>query len=177
MRLRQIIWQDHWVFQVSAKSPPYTLFKTYGKLLSSPYVARGIQMTTDPVVRYQFLEEQTIHEFIFVEATRKAMDQYIGTIYEIYDEHLKGKPSMRILLDIHQSGMLPVKYASAIMEKTFKELAPFPKPYVAYLSEGNLNDSLISTMNYTASKHVDRLTFQIQDRDKAIEWLVSKGNN
>lgn len=132
-------------------------------------------MITKSVVTYNYLEDSNIHEFIFAESTRKAMDEYIGTIYEIYDVHLKGTSSMRIILDIHQSGMLPVKYATAIMEKTFKELAPFPKPYVAYLSEGSINDSLISTMNYTASKHVDRLTFQIQDRNIAIDWLLSKG--
>jgi len=131
-------------------------------------------MTSNKVVTYNFMEAQEIHEFIFAESSRKAMDQYIAYIYEIYDERLKGKPKMRIILDIHKSGMLPVKYASAIMEKTFKELAPFPKPFVAYLSAGGMDNSLIATMNYTASKHVDRLTFSIRDRDKAIEWLVSK---
>ena len=132
-------------------------------------------MIINQVVKYNFLEDDNIHEFIFTESSRKAMDEYIGRIYEIYDEQLKGKPSMRILLDIHLSGMLPVKYAAAIMEKTFKELTPFPKPYVAYISAGGIDDSLISTMNYTASKHVDRLTFLLKDRHKAIDWLVTKG--
>lgn len=131
-------------------------------------------MTTDVTVTYNFLDDVQIHEFIFASAKRQAMDDYIAIIYEIYDEHLRGKTAMRIILDIHQSGMLPVKYASAIMEKTFKELAPFPKPYVAYLSAGGMDNSLIATMDYTASKHVDRLTFPSTDRDKAIEWLVSK---
>jgi hypothetical protein len=131
-------------------------------------------MISSKVVTYNFIEAHEIHEFVFAESSRKGMDQYIGYIYEIYNERLKGKPKMRILLDIHKSGMLPVKYAAAIMEKTFKELAPFPKPFVAYLSAGGMDNSLISTMNYTASKHVDRLMFSYEDRDKAIEWLVSK---
>ncbi len=131
-------------------------------------------MTANVTVTYNFLKDQQIHEFIFVTANRQAMDDYIAYIYEIYDDYLKGKSAMRILLDIHQSGMLPVKYASAIMEKTFQELSPFPKPYIAYLSAGGMDDSLIATMDYTASKHVDRLTFPVNDRDKAIEWLISK---
>jgi hypothetical protein len=132
-------------------------------------------MTIKEVVTHNFLEEHNIHEFIFAKSSRKGMDEYIGTIYEIYDEHLKGKPFMLIILDIHQSGMLPVKYATAIMEKTFKELAPFPKPYVAYLSDGGIDGSLISSMDYTASKHVDRLNFPFGERDKAIDWLMTKG--
>ncbi len=124
------------------------------------------------VVTYQYIEEHNIHEFQFDESSRKGMDEYIGILYEIYEEQLKGQPYIKIILDIHKSGMLPVRYATAIMEKTFKELSPFPKPYVAYLTDGNSTDnSLISTMDYTASKRVQRLHFPIDARDQAIQWL------
>ena len=124
------------------------------------------------VVTYNYIEEHDIHEFIFDESSRKAMDEYIGTIYEIYDEHLKGRASVRIILDIHKSGMLPVRYATAIMERTFKDLAPFPKPYVVYLTNNSMDNSLINTMNYTASRKVRRAHFTFTQRNEAIQQLL-----
>lgn len=127
------------------------------------------------VITYRYLAEHDIHEIIFDEASRKSMDEYIGTIYEIYDEHLKGRNHVKIMLDIHKSGMLPVGYAAAIMEKTFKELAPFPKPYIAYLTDrNNADNSLITTMDYTASRKVQRLHFPYEERETAIEWLLDR---
>ena len=127
------------------------------------------------VITYNYLADYDIHEIVFDEASRKSMDEYIGTIYEIYDEHLKGRDYVKIMLDIHKSGMLPVNYASAIMEKTFKELAPFPKPYIAYLTERNNADNfLITTMDFTASRMVQRFNFAIEDREQAIQWLNDK---
>jgi len=127
------------------------------------------------VVTYNYIEEHDIHEIIFAESSRKAMDEYIGIIYDIYDEHLKGRSSVRIMLDIHKSGMLPVRYATAIMEKTFKELAPFPKPYVVYLTNNSMDNSLINTMNYTASRKVKRAHFTYDQRDEAIQELLKRG--
>lgn len=131
-------------------------------------------MIAKTVVTYNYIEEHDIHEFIFVESSRKAMDEYIGFIYEIYEEQLAGQPMMRIILDIEKSGMLPVRYATAIMEKTFKELHPFPKPFVAYLSANLSDDMLISTMDYTASRKVNRRKFLSTERDEAIEWLLER---
>lgn len=73
------------------------------------HIMRAILITTQKVVTHHFLEEHNIHEFIFAESSRQAMDEYIGTIYDIYDEHFKGKPIMLIILDIHLSGMLVSK--------------------------------------------------------------------
>lgn len=131
-------------------------------------------MIKKTVVTYNYIEEHDIHEFIFDESSRKGMDEYIGFIYEIYEEQLKGKPSMRIILDIEKSGMLPVRYAAAIMEQTFKELNPFPKPYVAYLTSDRSDQSLINTMDYTASRKVQRVNFLGEQRDNAIAWLLER---
>lgn len=131
-------------------------------------------MNDNTVVAYHYLHEHDIHEWIFAESSRQGMDEYIASIYEIYDDYLKGKPDVLILLDISQSGMLPIKYASLIMEKTFKELSPFPKTYVAYLSSELADKSLVNIMDYTASRKVNRLYFPLEDRDQAIEWLLSK---
>ena len=133
-------------------------------------------MQSKTVVNYNYLANEDIHEFIFAEAGRVGTDEYIAFIYEIYEQHLKDKPHMLAILDIHKSGMLPVKYASLIMEKTFKELTPFPKPYIAYLSNDSSDQALIGIMDYTASTKVDRLCFPLDKRDLAIEWLVEKRN-
>lgn len=126
------------------------------------------------VVTYNYLEEDDIHEFIFDESSRQGMDEYIGFIHEIYDEHLKGRSEVRIILDIHKSGMLPVRYATAIMEKTFKELSPFPKPYVVYLTNNTVDNSLVNTMDYTASRKVSRLHMPYEQREDAIAWLLDR---
>jgi len=129
---------------------------------------------TKQVVSYNYIEAHDINEFIFTKSSRLGMDEYIGFIYEFYEERIKGKSEVLIILDIHQSGMLPIKYASLIMEKTFKELSPFPKPFVAYLTDETSDRSLINIMDYTASRQVDRLHFPLDDREKAIEWLLTK---
>ena len=132
-------------------------------------------MTAENLVRYNFITDHIIHEFIFTESSRNSMDEYFAFLYEIYDEHLKGKPAVRIILDVHQSGMLPVKYGTLVMERMFKDLAPFPKPYIAYLYASSTDRSLISGMDYTtALKPVDRLSFPYDEREKAIEWLLTK---
>lgn len=133
-------------------------------------------MSDKNVVAYNYLEDQDVHEWIFAESSRRGMDEYIASIYDIYDDHLKGKPDVLILLDISQSGMLPIKYASLITEKTFNELSPFPKTYVAYLSSDLADKSLVNIMDYTATRKVNRLYFPLEDRDRAIEWLLSKRN-
>ncbi|PJF33605.1 MAG: hypothetical protein CUN57_01705, partial [Phototrophicales bacterium] len=77
-------------------------------------------------------------------------------------------------LDIHKSGMLPVKYAGAVMDKLFKELAPFPQVYIAYLSDDPADSSLIGIMDYTIPNNVNRARFPVDAREQAIEWLLSK---
>lgn len=131
-------------------------------------------MQAKEYVTYQYLEEYEIHEFIFAESSRRAMDDYIGFIYEIYDDYLKDKEGMRIILDIHESGMLPLRYASGIMKKIFEELQPFPKPYIAYLYDESIDQTLINSMGQTTSVSVTRLDFLYKERDTAIEWLMTK---
>lgn len=125
------------------------------------------------IVTYNYLEQCGIHEFIFDESSRKGMDEYFSILHEIYDEYLKDKCAVGIILDIHKSGMLPVRYASAMMESLFKELV-FPTPYIAYLTDNTADNSLINTMAFTASDKVTRLHFYYEQRDEAITWLLGQ---
>jgi len=133
---------------------------------------KGEIMITKNLVSYNYLESYNIHEFIFSESSRWAMDEYIEFIHELYEEHFKDQ-EFRVILDISQSGMLPIRYSSAIMEKTVKELAPFPKPHIAYLSDDTTIHNLISTVNMGASSRGSWIQYSVTQRSQAIEWLAA----
>lgn len=102
------------------------------------------------------------------------MDEYMQLLRDLHEDYIKDRADLLIILDIHESGMLPVKYAAAMMEKLFKDLAPFPRVYIAYLSDDASDKSLIGIMDYTASANVNRLQFPVNGHDQAIEWLLAK---
>lgn len=134
-------------------------------------------MSSATVVHHTYLQEYDIHQYFFKEASRLAMDEYVQLIHDIHEDHIKGRPDILIILDIHESGMLPVKYAAAVMDKLFKDLAPFPQVYIAYLSDDAADNSLIGIMDYTIPNNVNRIRFPFDARDQAIEWLLSKRNS
>lgn len=125
-------------------------------------------------VDYVFWDEYDIHEFIFHEATRKSLDDYMEYLRAIYPTQLANKPSMRVILDIHATGMLPIKYAQAVMDQLLTDCKPFPTTYIAYLTETNIDKSLITSLDYTAPKQINRMTFPYEKRDDAIAWLLTK---
>mgnify|MGYP006921656194 CR=1 FL=1 len=136
----------------------------------------GTHMSDTTAIRYTYLEEYDVHEYLFKESSRRAMDEYVQLIHEIYEEHIAGRSDILIILDIHESGMLPVKYAGAVMQKLFEDFAPFPKVYITYLSDDASDKSLIGIMDYTIPIDVDRVQFPVQARDQAIERLLKKRN-
>lgn len=77
-------------------------------------------MISKSFVTHHFLEEHDIHEFIFSKTSRAAVDEYFDFIREIYDQHLKGRQKAFIILDIHESSMLPVKYARIEWRSCFR---------------------------------------------------------
>lgn len=134
-------------------------------------------MTDKPVVAHTYLDDVDIHEFVFANASRIATDKYIAIVQEIYPQYIKGKPNVLFIIDIHMSGMIPLKYASLMTEKISQTLSPFPKTYIAYLSDNKSDQMFISTLSYTIKSEINRQLFSVNDRDKAIEWLLAKRAN
>lgn len=124
-------------------------------------------------VSMQYLEEYDIYEFFFAQASRRAMDDYVKMLYNLYPT-IKDKAVMGFIHDIHISGAMSVNYTRPATEKLFKDLQPFPTLYIAYLGEDTYVKSMVKTLDYTVTADVKRMYFPFDKRDEAIQWLVEK---
>ena len=126
------------------------------------------------VVLHNFIEKYQIHEFTILESTLQAVQQYHQCFDKIYDDYLN-KASVRFMLDVSSSGMLPIRANEVAIKETFKKYPHFPVTYLAYLTSSKMDYNLINLLNYNPEvRQNNRQVFDIKDKDKAIEWLLSK---
>lgn len=112
-----------------------------------------------------------LHEFIFTESSRRAVDIWFAHMNSFIDNiHPTGK--VRLLLDVSHSGHQPLSYVSECARKFNIEHPRHPKSRVAILYHTHILmsvfiafDNMINNGNYL--KH-----FRPDQREQALSWLM-----
>jgi hypothetical protein len=127
----------------------------------------------ETVVHYEQLENG-VHYFRFTESSRRAIDQWIVKTEEI----TRDTPQDQIIhyfYDQVESGMQPASYA---FRKSQAAMAPYPnraKSRTVFLVNKGFFVALMETfINLMRSGDTDTVRFfDSEDREKAMEWLLS----
>lgn len=124
--------------------------------------------------------EDTVHTFVFHDQTRAAVDAYMNQIAALLAEmaRLEAKPkALRVLLDISESGMFPLKYALEKARLALGAAAYVPQIYYAYITDDKSDIAIIKSLDYYSpspqSKDTRRV-FPSDQLEEAKTWLRSK---
>ncbi|MEO1288485.1 MAG: hypothetical protein AAFV93_12015 [Chloroflexota bacterium] len=113
-----------------------------------------------------------IHEVVFTESSRGAIDQFLSMLSKIYEQS-NGLP-IYIVLDMRHSGMLPLRYLTKSLRRTLEQFPNRPPANIAIVLEDpqmlNVTRALLRTITHRES--VQYFT-QI---DKARLWLQLEYN-
>lgn len=130
----------------------------------------------ETIVAYRYDPETLIHHFKIQEKTRRAVDHYVDYMYKIAKEFLEANleaPTLRIMIDITDSGMFPLRYLYDRMREFLRKNAHIPPAYIAYIAIQT--DDLVLLRSVSASRAKDtRGVFLPTEIDKATEWLTSQ---
>lgn len=133
---------------------------------------------TGQFVVYTYRSEEDVHEFVFSEASRRAVDAYVQLLAAMVQRVVNGEQHdryIRALLDLHRSGFFPLRYANERLKSLdvgFKEGRP-PTQYVAYLSDNPVENSMIR--NFAMLNDGTRRIYSSDQRAEALAWLASCG--
>lgn len=123
-------------------------------------------------VRY-VLHDNGIHEFVFFEASRKALDEwgaYLRPLFEQTPPH----ETLAMLIDITQSGMQPMRYAFQQAKTLQEEIINMPETRYAFLADQTVMTSLINTF-YNLLRLKGAIQYFTPDqRATAIRWLLQE---
>lgn len=110
-----------------------------------------------------------IHEFIFHQASRRAVDDCIA----LMRQHLDAGDLMEwILFDVRETGLLPVQYANVQFQQLFDQYPEHHhKNRTAYIHRGDFfKRFIIRLMRLMGTQH--RYAF-FEQREDALRWLLS----
>lgn len=125
--------------------------------------------TIEKHITYSYIAEDDIHVFVFHQSTRQAVDEWVEQMDLIYAE-LTEDSIVRILMDIRESGALPVNHAITRGREWMNSLLIHPPAALVYLTGGDLVTKLIS--NIISSMRLGHLWVAVADsHDKALKLL------
>ncbi len=125
---------------------------------------------------YNYRTETGVHEFVFHQANRAAVDDWLDYMNQIYDGKTQ-QDKIYFLLDLRQSGSLPMTYSSSKGLQWMKALKVHPKVRLAMINKPEetiltaLFDRLLQTMRLG---HLKSANFYGDADDKALEWLLEQ---
>ncbi len=85
-----------------------------------------------PVITHVSLENN-IHELVFSEASRNAIDQFLEMLVSFYQETPGEHPY--IILDMRESGMLPLRYLTKSLRRLFERYPEHESANIAIVLE------------------------------------------
>ncbi|MBI1279082.1 MAG: hypothetical protein GC179_13220 [Anaerolineaceae bacterium] len=122
------------------------------------------------------LTEQGIHQFIFREATKEAIDDFFHKLEAVFVA-TSGVDTNRYILDITQSGERNVSLVTNVQRfRRLETLFPNrPRGRTAILHRPGLAYTLIDSFirALAPSRDITRF-FPVDERDEAIAWLLSE---
>lgn len=129
------------------------------------------------LVDHTYDEINAIHIFYVKDKSRKAVDVYIRYLDKIAESIADAPPPiLRMVLDIRETGVFPLKYLFSKLKETNQKYPFVPPTYVAYITDSSGDTSLINMLQYAQSiKQTNyRQIFAPDQYDEAIAWLISK---
>lgn len=129
-------------------------------------------------VSYRWLQPEDIHELVFYQATREAAEVGLEYIENLY-QHLTEDSSVRILLDLRASGMLPFSTILSQGRQWSRRVKIHPQARLALLIN---HDAMLTLINpifkLMRFGHLHTQGFQGEVsnnavRDRAIAWLLA----
>jgi len=129
-------------------------------------------VTKTEAVTYTKLENG-IHEFVFHESSRRALDQWVEKLEEIYHETPE-EETIRAIYDQVISGMQPAAYSFRISTNMLKRLSHRNPARTVFLVNKGFFVSIMESFVRLIERNVDKTRFIDGDkRDEAIEWLLA----
>jgi hypothetical protein len=113
-----------------------------------------------------------IHEFVFLKGSRRAVDEYLAELRRIF-ESASSDSTVKVLLDIRQTGLPPIAYLSAQIHEWHKECPSVGMTYTAILYSGSSALMLLKNLTRLFSRNgQEQVRFFEQDRrDEAMAWM------
>ena len=133
--------------------------------------------TSTSDLTYTYHTDTGIHAFTFRKSNRAAVDDWLAHMDAIYADKT-GADSLAILIDLRQSGTLPLSYIFTRATKWVRQLRVHPQVRLALLNKPGeniltaLSDKFLQTMRLG---HLETANFYGQADDKALDWLLHKG--
>ncbi len=122
-------------------------------------------------VTYRYLEAQDIHVLTFHKATREAAQEGLEHVLRVY-EKIDESQTVRLLLDLRQSGMLPFTSVISQGRMWTKRVNKHPKARLALLTRPDALHTLVTQVfNMLRFNHLKTQVFEGDAQADAIAWL------
>lgn len=119
-------------------------------------------------ITYTYDPNKNIHEYIFHEATRKAVDEFLAHIMGISES--SDETFQFFIVDVRESGEPPLRYLiRRFGERMARNVYRPPAIIAQLLMDHTISQIVISLVSQFMEQGQIR-TFK--DRDKAIDWLL-----
>jgi hypothetical protein len=109
-----------------------------------------------------------IHQFTFLEASRESVDEWI-VFMDILLARIDASQSLLMMLDMRQSGILPLTTVHARLLKLFEAQKERPKGKIALILPEQSSASLANSMVQIFSRYNEVQTFATYD--SAWDWI------
>ena len=115
----------------------------------------------------QVRHENDVHELIFSEASRNSVEEFIALLFDFYEN--LGVEHIYLLLNLRESGMLPLRHFTARMRELNQQCPNHPALHMALA----LNDSTLADVTSALMRTIMRRDSAqyFTDIDKAYFWL------
>ncbi|MDX2163588.1 MAG: hypothetical protein SF162_19895 [bacterium] len=118
------------------------------------------------------LREDGIHQFTFKASVPGAIDAWMEQVSGIY-AHVTADDTLLFLIDLRESGTLPIAYTFQKARIWLKTLHVHPNVRLAMLHNDEVLISLITTfMDALRLGHLKTATFRRAQAQAAIDWLL-----
>jgi hypothetical protein len=116
---------------------------------------------------------------VFTNNSRQAVDTYIDQMIIVMEKHIASagvNVPMRTLLDVTQSGMFSVKYASTVVTERLQAYPSRPEQFYAYVVNSMQDEAVIQMMDAILARRLQhqRRVYTADQYDAAVAWLQDR---
>jgi hypothetical protein len=119
--------------------------------------------------------DDSIHQFVFIEASREAVDEYLRHLQTVI-EQLKDDEPLLMLMDLRPDGIPPLKYALTTSKRFFARYPNLPPTKAAYITNSTTLVGLGLSVLSLIGTETKRRNFSDHEEYQAIEWLLEIDN-
>ena len=124
------------------------------------------------LVKYSFHADLNIHEYIFLEQSRGAVDAWFALLDTLYREATaQGVDEMLILVDVTNAPRQPVTHTMQRAKEINKAHATAPPRKIAFLGTSNSLGALLKPLLAILRQNFKYAYYTEDQRPQAIAWL------